>query len=107
MSHPSRRPRRHHSPEQKAALLRRHLVDKVPVSQLCEENDLQPSVFYDWLRQLLERAPVALSGPAISSREQRLEQKIATLEAKLTRKDEVIAEISEEYVKLKKELGEP
>ena len=107
MSQPPRRPRRHHSPEQKAALLRRHLVDKVPVSQVCEENDLQPSVFYDWLRQLLERAPVALAGPAISSREQRLEQKIATLEAKLTRKDEVIAEISEEYVQLKKELGEP
>ena len=59
----SKRPRRHHSPEQKAALLKRHLVDKIPVSQLCNENDLQPSVFYDWLRQLLERAPAAFAAP--------------------------------------------
>ena len=106
MSHQPRRPRRHHSPEQKAALLRRHLVDKVPVSQICEDNDLQPSVFYDWLRQLMERAPAALAAPRTSSREQQLEQKVAALEQKLTRKDGIIAEISEEYVKLKKELGE-
>lgn len=103
----SRRPRRHHSAEQKAALLRKHLVDKVPVSEICNEADLQPSVFYDWLRQLMERAPTALTAPAGNSREKELEQKVAALEAKLAKKDAVIAEISEEYVQLKKELGEP
>jgi hypothetical protein len=35
-----------------------------------------------------------------------LEQTIAALKAKLARKDAFIAEVSEEYVKLKKELGE-
>src|SRR5262245_53719484 len=103
----SRRPRRHHSPEQKAALLKRHLVDKVPVSQICNENELQPSVFYDWLRQLLERAPAAFVAPTGTSREKQLEQKVAALEQKLARKDAVIAEISEDFVQLKKELGEP
>lgn len=103
----SRRARRHHSPEQKAALLRKHLLDKVPVSEVCNEADLQPSVFYDWLRQLMERAPSALVAPAGNSREKELEQKVAALEAKLAKKDSVIAEISEEYVLLKKELGEP
>jgi transposase-like protein len=63
MSNQPRRPRRHHKPEQKAVLLRGHLVDKVPVSQICEDNELQPSVFYDWLRQLIERAPAALAAP--------------------------------------------
>lgn len=99
--------RRHHSPEQKAALLRRHLVDKVPVSTLCNENDLQPSVFYAWLHQLLNNAQAALSGPKASSREHQLQEKIAALEARLTRKDAVIAAVSEELVKSKKELGEP
>ena len=33
--------------------------------------------------------------------------KIAALEGKLARKDAIIAEVSEEYVKLKKALGEP
>jgi len=103
----SKRPRRHHSPEQKAALLKRHLVDKIPVSQLCNENDLQPSVFYDWLRQLLERAPAAFAAPGGTSRERQLEEKVAALEAKLARKDSIIAEVSEDYVLLKKQLGEP
>jgi transposase len=103
----SKRPRRHHSPDQKAALLKRHLVDKIPVSQLCNENDLQPSVFYDWLRQLLERAPAAFAAPGGAGRERQLEEKIAALEAKLVRKDSIIAEVSEDYVQLKKQLGEP
>ena len=33
-------------------------------------------------------------------------QRITALEAKLARKDQVIAEISEEYVRIKKQLGE-
>jgi hypothetical protein len=64
-------------------------------------------VFYDWLRQLIERAPTALAAPKRESRERELEQRIATLEEKLARKDAVIADISEEFVQLKKELGEP
>lgn len=99
--------RRHFSPEKKAEILHRHLVDKVPISQLCDELKLQPSVFYYWQTQLFERAPQALSTPKpAASRERQLEEKIAALEAKLQKKDTVIAEISAEYVQLKKELGE-
>jgi len=96
------------TPEQKAQLLRRHLVDKVPVSQLCDEHKPQPSVFYYWLAPLLERALLALSSPEpAASRERQMRDKIAALEAKLQKKDSIIAEISAEYVQLKKELGEP
>ncbi len=38
--------RKHYTPEQKVAILRRHLIDKVPVSDLCDEHQLQPTVFY-------------------------------------------------------------
>lgn len=104
----SKKTRRHRKPEEKAALLRRHLIEKVPVSQICEEEDMQPSNLYGWLHQLLERAPAAFAAaPGVSSRERQLEERIAALEAKLAKKDAVIAEISEEYVQLKKELGEP
>ena len=41
------------------------------------------------------------------SRERALEAKVEQLEAKLAKKDAVIAEISEEFVKVKKTLGEP
>ena len=30
------------------AILKRHLVDKVPGCDLCDELGLNPTVFYDW-----------------------------------------------------------
>jgi hypothetical protein len=38
------RSRPHFTIEQKVAILRRHMVDKVPVSDLCDELELQPKV---------------------------------------------------------------
>ena len=103
----SRRQRRKFSPDEKAAILRRHLSDKVPVSELCEEYKLQPSVFYQWQRQLLDHAAKALAPQrGLGRQERKLESKVEKLEARLRRKDSVIAEISEEFVKVKKELGE-
>ena len=43
---------KHYTGEEKVAILRRHLLDKVPVSDLCEEHGLQPTVFYRWQRDL-------------------------------------------------------
>ncbi|MFC1705294.1 transposase [Planctomycetota bacterium] len=102
----SKKKRRHYTPEQKAVLLRRQLVDKERVSEICNEQGLQPSVFYQWHRQLVANAPAALRSWRKTSQEQNLEQRIKALEAKLAKKDEVIAEVSEEYVPLKEELGE-
>ena len=102
----SKRTRRRHSPEQKAALVRQHVVDKKPVSEICSAAQLQPSVFYKWERDLFDAAPALFAGRRTPSREPELEAKIAALEAKLARKDAIIAEVSEEYVKLKKTLGE-
>jgi transposase-like protein len=110
MSEESKRSRRQFTPEQKAAILQRHLVGKVPVSDLCNEYQLQPSLFYQWQRQMFENLAGVFEAPAgsgPSQREKQLAQRVDHLEAKLARKDSVIAEISGEYVQLKKELGEP
>ena len=101
-----RKPRRNFTTDQKASILRRHHVDKVAVSDLCEENDLQPSVFYYWQKQLFENASSALQ-PGAATASKQLVGKIEALEQQLARKDGVIAIISEEYVALKKALGEP
>ncbi len=98
--------RRKYTSAKKAKILWRHHKDKVPVSQVCEEAGIQPSMFYDWQRKALENLDQALQRQD-SQRERELERRIAALEARLSRKDAVIAEISEEYVALKKELGEP
>ena len=58
-----RKPRRSFTADQSAAILRRHHVDKVPVSQICGENYLQPSVFCCWHNQLSGNA-AALLAPA-------------------------------------------
>lgn len=103
--------RKHRSPQEKADLLKKVHIEKKPVHEVCDEIGLQPSVLYHWQRELFERAPeIFASGakkPGGDSRTAQLERENAALRAKLARKDEVIAEISEEYVALKKELGEP
>ncbi len=104
---PRKKRRRHFTPEEKSAILRRHLSDKVSVADLCDEYKIQPSVFYGWQRQLFDNAALALEPKRRADRrETLLDSKVEALEAKLRRKDQVIAEISEEFVKAKKEIGE-
>lgn len=103
------RSRRQFTAEDKAKILKRHLADKVAISDLCEEYRIQPSLFYLWQRQALENLSAAFRdgrtdrGPKPADRER---ARIAALEAKLATKDAVIAEVSEEYLALKKKLGE-
>src|ERR1022692_518065 len=46
--------RKHYTPEEKVAILRRHLLEQVPISELCDKNGLQPTVFYRWQKELFE-----------------------------------------------------
>jgi transposase len=102
-----RKERKHYTAEEKAAILRRHLLDKVPVSDLCEENGLQPTVFYRWQKELFENAASAFQTKERPSRQIEEKQKrIEFLEKKVQRKDEVLVELMTEHVALKKSLGE-
>ena len=97
--------RKHYTPEEKVSILRRHLVEKVPVSDLCQEQKLQPTVFYRWLKEFFENGATAFQRD--SDRESRRDkERVAALEAKLRKKDEVLSELMEEHVALKKSLGE-
>lgn len=102
--------RRHFTPEEKATILRRHLADKVPVSDLCDEHHIQPTLFYLWQRQALDHLSAALQdGRTLRSQRQTVSAdraRVTALEARLARKDAIIAEVSEEYLALKKKLGE-
>jgi transposase-like protein len=98
--------RKEHTPEEKVAILRRHLINRVPVSTLCDENQLHPTVFYRWLKQFFENGAAAFGpAPRADKQVEAREQRIAFLEAKLKNKDEVLAELMEEDVALKKVLG--
>ena len=103
------RQRRHFSPEQKVALLRLHLLEKKPISDICQENDLSVNLFYLWQKQFFENGTAAFadSGKRRKAAQDAKDRKIAALEDKLRRKNEVLSELMEEHVQLKKELGEP
>ena len=38
-------------PRREGSHSQRHLIDRVPISDLCDEYQLQPKVFYDWQKQ--------------------------------------------------------
>ncbi len=102
--------RRYLTPEQKVSILRRHLVENVPVSDLCDEFGIHPTQFYAWQKQLFENAALIFERRTNGANQRRQQdaqtKKIADLEAKLQKKNEVVAELLEEHVQLKKELGE-
>jgi len=97
-------------PAKKIAVVRRHLIEGVPVSDLCDEFGIHPTQYYQWQRQLFEKGEVVFERPAnkanIRRKEEAQAKKIKQLEAKLQKKNEVVSELLEEHVQLKKELGD-
>ena len=101
-------PRRHFSGPERVAILKRHLLEKIPVSDLCDELDIRPNQFYRWQQELFEKGHAVFERDRKSKAvEDAKQRRIEQLEAKLQRKNEVVSELMEEYTKLKKELGEP
>jgi len=102
-----KRTRRHFSPDEKVRLLRLHLLEGKAVSDICEAERIQPTLFYLWQKTFFEKGTAAFENGRSPSRvSSQREHKIAALEDKLRQKNEVIAEIMEDLVRTKKELGE-
>ena len=81
-------------------------MDKIPVSELCEELALRPTVFYRWQKELFENGAAAFQSQERPQRQVEEKQKrIEFLEKKMQTKDEVLAELMAEHIALKKVLG--
>jgi len=100
-----KKPRKHYTAEEKVAVLRRHLLEQEPVSKLCDELGLQPTVFYRWQKEFFENGAAAFQTKARANTPAERER-IEYLEKKIQRKDEVLAELMGEHIALKKSLGE-
>ena len=101
------KPRRHFAATEKVTILKRHLLDKVPVSDLCDELGLYPNQVYGWLKEFFENGHAAFdNGRKSKAVEDAHVRRIQQLESKLQRKNEVMAELMEAHTVLKKELGE-
>jgi transposase len=99
-----RKKRHNYTPEEKVAILKRHLVERIPISDLCDEYHLQPTVLYAWQKHFFENAASAFNRSSDPTRKDT--ERIQQLEEKLRKKHEVLSELMEEHIKLKKELGE-
>jgi transposase-like protein len=99
-----RKKRHNYSPEEKVIILKRHLVGRETVSDLCDEYQLQPNIFYGWQKQFFEKGTAAFAAENKNSKKVE-ELRIHQLEEKLHRKHEVLSELLEEHILLKKELG--
>ena len=100
-----RRRRKNYTGEENVRIMRRHVIDDVPVPDLCDELGLQPAVIYRWQKEFFEHGAVAFERQG-NGKERGYQRRIEALEAKIKRKDEVLAELMEEHVALKKSLGE-
>jgi transposase-like protein len=80
-------------------------LEKAPISEGCEKHQLTPTQFYQWQKTFFENGASAFAMTTGRASRQ-AEQRVTQLEAKLKRKDEVIAEIIAEHILLKKVLGE-
>ena len=114
MSQPTQK-RKRLSGSEKLAIVRRYLVDRTPISDLCDEHGLQPSQIYRWQAAIFEhgsdvfdmkkgrhsKAAETVKDAKIA----RLEAVVAQKEATIVQKNEVISELMEENVLAKKASG--
>lgn len=100
----TRRKRRTFSPQEKLNIVRMHFLERRPISELCEEEGISPTLFYQWQRTFFENGTSAFEPKKRQASGEQIT--IERLRKQLQHKDEVLAEIAAEMVRLKKELGE-
>lgn len=97
-------PRKHHSAVKKVEILREHLENQVPISELSRRFGMNPNLIHKWKKQLFE------SGVEVFSRNNEKAQqgqnaRIGLLEEKIKDRDSLIAEIMADNIRLKKKLN--
>ncbi len=93
------------SPPQIAAILRLYLLERTPISDLCDQQGIHPTIFYRWQKQFFENGAAAFESRRRRAGDDK-DRRITLLQQKLQRKNEVLSELMEDHISLKKELGE-
>lgn len=97
--------RKRYLSEERAIILKQHLLEKKALSDVCDANSIHPTMYYKWLKELLTNAAYAFE-KGKDKECLKWKKKALELEEKLTRKNEVLSELMEEHLALKKNLGE-
>jgi len=79
-----RKQRRQYTPQEKVAILRKRLIEKAPVSRVCDEYGLKPTVYCRWQKQFFEQGAMVFLRSG-NSEVSGLKRQVAALEEKVTR----------------------
>ena len=89
----------------KVEMLREHLKNKIPVTEICSKYGITPAMFYRWEKELFEGAIETFSKSNSKKQNHSKSAGEKKLEEKITKQQEVIGWLTEENLKLKKILG--
>jgi transposase-like protein len=96
------------SAEEKMTVLKEHFVGKLAMSDLCDKYKLAPSTIWEWQNTLFKQGAQVLERKRFHAENIKLKQaeaKIAQLETKLKQKNDVIVELMQEHIELKKKFS--
>jgi transposase len=100
----AKKTRKRFTAQEKVAILRLHLLEHIPISDLCDQHGIHPTMSYRRQKESFENGSAAFE-PRSRRPTDSQDRRIALLEQKLRRKHEVPSELMEEHIKLRKELG--
>ena len=89
--------------EAKVSILREHLENHISVADICEKYRIHPTQLYQWKKLFFENATELFTKKKTKNQSDR---NLAQFEATLRERNEVIAELLQENLKLKKLSGE-
>ena len=92
------------SEAEKVKALKRHLLEKVPVSEICDQLGVAPSAFYTWQQKVFAHAEAALQADNKRNAKTDQQRRIELLEQRLRQREEALAELMSEHVALKKTI---
>jgi transposase-like protein len=94
--------RKRYTAEEKIKVLRELQEDGLTISQIAEKYEIHPNCIFKWRKQHLEMGVQSFKTTRKDITNKAKDRKIASLEDKIKHKDEVIAELAEELLALKK-----
>lgn len=97
--------RKRYTPEEKVSILREVLEDGKSMSGVATEHSVHPNMLLNWRKQLFEGATETFSVKRPDVSEKAAERRTKELEEELVRKDNVIAELAQEVLQLKKKTA--
>ena len=98
--------RRRLTAREKVRILREHLIEHKPVSEVCEAHGLNPTCFYRWQKELFDNGAAAFARTSDAA-ERKLQARLEQLQGSWRPRTRSSPRSWPRMCSSKKELGEP